>query len=214
MGPAATATTPLLAFPCRRASLTGPILTHAAAVIISLALDDRQIVAAEIGMESEQASSPNAPLRELPLDADALRRLAEEDVVVEDAIDEKLEPVRFWREVDPGAGRALTTPSIADLRARRRLHHLLRLGDDLPPHRLPRPAAARRGKTVVSETAATSPGRQHLDPRPRRARAGDVLGAGPDGAQVACRHDCEGVPPRVRAAAKGDGSASSALLGT
>lgn len=109
---------------------------------------------------------------------------------------------------------ALTTPSIADLRARRRLHHLLRLGDDLPPHRLPRPPAARRGKTVVSETAATSPGRQHLDPRPRRARAGDVLGAGPDGAQVACRHDCEGVPPRVRAAAKGDGSASSALLGT
>ncbi|KAK4701012.1 hypothetical protein P7C70_g5222, partial [Phenoliferia sp. Uapishka_3] len=59
-------------------------------VIISLALDDKQIVAAEIGMESEASPNSNAPLRELPLDADALRRLAEEDFIVEDAqVDEK-----------------------------------------------------------------------------------------------------------------------------
>lgn len=62
---------------------------HTATVIISLVLENKQVLAAEIGWEGEtddQGKAVYSPLRELPLDVDVLHRLDTDDCyVIEDA---------------------------------------------------------------------------------------------------------------------------------
>lgn len=60
---------------------------HTPTVIISLVLDNKQVLAAEIGWEGERDEQGNAvhPLRELPLDQEVMKRLEDDCFVIEDA---------------------------------------------------------------------------------------------------------------------------------